>query len=338
VALVVACHFGLHSNGGFVGVDVFFVLSGFLITSLLIDEREKTGRISFRQFWARRALRLFPALGCAIVFALLLSLDASASVRHFTVIAVPAVLLYVGNWWMALGHGHSLGLLGACWSLAIEEQFYVLWPVLAVLWMARTEHRRRAAAIVGALSVADCAWSILAQHSLRISSVYFRTDTHAMGLLAGSALALFLSEKRVVTLSRRATICFQAAAILAVLLILAITVSVRYNNAGTVDQLAVIVATGASAVIVTQLILVPMGILTRCLEHPIAKWIGRRSYGIYLFNYPISVILLQHNRRHGLHRLELTVLGVIAIVLIAGASYRWVEQPFLKRKVRFTPA
>jgi peptidoglycan/LPS O-acetylase OafA/YrhL len=337
VAVVVACHFGLHSNGGFVGVDVFFVLSGFLITSLLIEEREKTGRISFRQFWARRALRLFPALILAIAFALLLSLDASASMRHYTIVAVPSVLLYVGNWWTALGHGHSLGLLGACWSLAIEEQFYVLWPLLAVVWLARTEHRLRAAVIVAALSVVDCAWSIVAQNSLHISGVYFRTDTHAMGLLAGSALALLFSEKRVVTLSRRATIFIRGAAILAVLLVLAITVSVRYNNAGNIDQIAVIAATAASAVIVAQLVLVPTGILTRCLEHPIAKWVGRRSYGIYLYNYPISIILLQHDRKHGLHRLGLTVLGVVAILLIAGASYRWIEQPFLRRKARFTP-
>jgi peptidoglycan/LPS O-acetylase OafA/YrhL len=180
-------------------------------------------------------------------------------------------------------------------------------------------------------------YSILASHALNISGVYFRTDTHAMGLLAGSALALFVSDTRVVTLSRTATRLLQGAAILALVLILGITVSVRYNNAGNIDQLAIIAATCAATVIVVQLVLVPMGILTRCLEHPVATWIGRRSYGIYLFNYPVSVILLQHDRRHGLHRLELTVLGVGAILLLAGASYRWVEQPFLRRKARFTP-
>jgi peptidoglycan/LPS O-acetylase OafA/YrhL len=114
-------------------VDVFFVISGFLITSLLLDEREKTGTVSFRNFWARRALRLFPALACAIAFAFLMSLAVNASLRHQTVAAVPAVLLYVGNWWMALGHAHSLGLLGPFWSLAVEKQFYVLWPILAVV-------------------------------------------------------------------------------------------------------------------------------------------------------------------------------------------------------------
>ena len=91
VGIVVARHFGLHSNGGFAGVDVFFVISGFLITSLLLDERQKTGTVSFRNFWARRALRLFPALVVAIAFALLMSLAVNASLRHQTVAAVPAV-------------------------------------------------------------------------------------------------------------------------------------------------------------------------------------------------------------------------------------------------------
>jgi len=128
VLVVVASHFQLHSNGGIVGVDVFFVISGFLITSLLLEERRMTGGISFRNFWGRRALRLFPALACAIVFALLVSLAISPSVRHQTVVAVPAVILYVGNWFFVFGTDHSLGLLGPTWSLAIEEQFYLVWP------------------------------------------------------------------------------------------------------------------------------------------------------------------------------------------------------------------
>jgi peptidoglycan/LPS O-acetylase OafA/YrhL len=123
---------------------------------------------------------------------------------------------------------------------------------------------------------------------------------------------------------------------IAVIAILGITVSVRYNN-DTVQQLAVIGATLASAVLVVQLVLAPSGFLSKVFAHPICTWFGRRSYGIYLYNYPITVVLLQHDRAHGLHRLEFTVLGLIAIVAITAASYRWIEQPFLRRKGRFTP-
>jgi peptidoglycan/LPS O-acetylase OafA/YrhL len=335
VGVVVACHFGLHANGGFVGVDVFFVISGFLITSLLLDEREKTGRISFRNFWARRALRLFPALGCAIAFALLMSIAAFPHERHLTVTAVPAVLLYLGNWWIAFGPGgHSLGLLDHCWSLAVEEQFYILWPLLAAAWMAQTRNRGRASIIVGALSIADCAWAVFASRTLNISYGYFRSDTHAMGLLAGSALALFVLSKRDIELSKKTAALLRIAAAVAVATILGITLVVRQSM--STQGIASIVATLASTVLVTQLVLAPSGLLTNIFEHPIVTWFGRRSYGIYLFNYPLAVVLLQHAQKHNLHRLELTTLGVFATIAISAASYRWVEQPFLRRKARFT--
>jgi peptidoglycan/LPS O-acetylase OafA/YrhL len=336
VGIVVARHFALHSNGGFAGVDVFFVISGFLITSLLLDERDRTGTVSFRNFWARRALRLFPALVVAITFALLMSLAVNASLRHQTVAAVPAVLLYVGNWWTALAHGHSLGLLSSFWSLAVEEQFYVLWPILAVVWLTKTPHRARAACIIGILSIADCVWSLVASHLLKVGYVYYRSDTHAMGLLAGSALALFLSSKGAMELKKRTSLILRLLGVAAVLTILGITVGVRFDSE-TVQQLAIIAATLASSVLVLQLVLAPSGMLSRIFKHPICTWFGRRSYGIYLFNYPITVVLLQHDRQHNLHRLVLTGLGLIAIVALTAASYRWVEQPFLRRKGRFTP-
>jgi peptidoglycan/LPS O-acetylase OafA/YrhL len=337
VAVVVARHFGLHAEGGLAGVDVFFVISGFLITSLLLDERAKTGTVSFRNFWARRALRLFPALLVAIAFALAMSLAVDASVRHQTIVAVPSVLLYVGNWFTVFGHAHSLGLMSSFWSLAIEEQFYVIWPIVAVVWLAKTTHRTRAAYIVGFLAVADCVWSLVAAHVLNIGYVYYRTDTHAMGLLAGSALALFLSSKGAMELKKRTSLALRILGGVAFFAVLVITFSIPYNNE-TLQQLAVIGATCASFVLVLQLVVAPTGILSRIFKHPVCTWFGRRSYGIYLFNYPIAYVLLQHDQQYShVHRLAVTVLGVIAIVAITAASYRWIEQPFLRRKGRFTP-
>jgi peptidoglycan/LPS O-acetylase OafA/YrhL len=335
VAVVVANHFGLHSNGGIVGVDVFFVISGFLITSLLLDEGMKTGGISFRKFWARRGLRLFPALACAIVFALVMSLAATAIERHQTVVAVPFVVLYVGNWFLVFGHDHSLGLLGPTWSLAIEEQFYVVWPLVAAFWLAKTAHRFRAAVIVAVISALAAVWALVAQDVLHIGYVYFRTDTHAMGLLAGSALALLLSSSRTFEPGRRLAVLLRTGSIAGIIVILALTVGVRYNI--NVEILAVVVTSVASVVVVAQLVLVPSGWPNRIFEHRVATWLGRRSYGIYLYNYPITVIFLQNDRAHGLHRLLVTVLGLAAIVAIAALSYRWVEQPFLRRKDRFRP-
>jgi peptidoglycan/LPS O-acetylase OafA/YrhL len=341
VLLVLACHFGLHAQGGTVGVDVFFVISGFLITSLLLKERDKTGGISFRDFWVRRAYRLFPALVCAIVFAVLLSKWALPAERHQTFVAIPPVLLYVGNWWAVFGPQHSLGLLSPDWSLAVEEQFYVVWPLLAALWLAHTAHRRRAALIIGMLSVLDVVLLFAASSVLHWSNVYMRTDTHAMGLLAGSALALLLVGSKAVTLTPRTGKALQGLACVAVLAIVGVTLAIRQTPAAeppVLTAMAITVGTLAALVILVGFVLVPNGRLTQLFENPLAKWLGVRSYGIYLFNYPISVILLAHLHTHNTARLALTAIGIMASIAVAAASYRWVEQPFLARKARYTAA
>jgi peptidoglycan/LPS O-acetylase OafA/YrhL len=336
VLLVLACHFGFHAQGGIVGVDVFFLISGFLITSLLLKERDKTGGISFRDFWVRRAYRLFPALVCAIVFAVLMSRWALPAERHQTLIAVPPVLLYVGNWWAVFGPGHSLGLLSPDWSLAVEEQFYVVWPLVAALWLARTAHRERAALIIGALAILDVAWLVTTSLVLHFNNVYMRTDTHAIGLLAGSALALLLARPKAVTLTPGLAKALQGIAAVAVLAIVGVTLAMRENP--TSEAMAIIVGSLAATVLLVGLVLVPTGRLTNLFENRVAKWIGVRSYGIYLFNYPISVILLAHLHTHNTTRLALSVLGILISIAIAAASYRWVEQPFLARKARYSSA
>lgn len=336
VLLVLACHFGFHAKGGIVGVDVFFVLSGFLITSLLLKERDKTGGISFRDFWVRRAYRLFPALVCAIVFAVFMSRWALPGERHQTLIAVPPVLLYVGNWWAVFGPGHSLGLLSPDWSLAVEEQFYVVWPLVAAVWLARTANRGRAALIIMVLAGLDVAWLVTTTQVLHYNNVYMRTDTHAMGLLAGSALALLLARPKVVTLGPALSKALQSFAVLGLLAIAGVTLVMKENP--TSEAMAITVGTVAAVILLVTLVLTPTGWLTNLFEIRIAKWLGVRSYGIYLYNYPISVILLAHLHTHNTTRLALSTLGILVSIAIAAASYRWVEQPFLARKARYSAA
>jgi peptidoglycan/LPS O-acetylase OafA/YrhL len=254
--------------------------------------------------------------------------------RHQTLTAVPSVLLYVGNWWMVFGTGHSLGLLSPCWSLAVEEQFYVLWPLLAAVWLARTSHRLLAARVIAFLAILDCLWNVGASHIFHLNNAYMRTDTHGMGLLAGSALAMFVASKRPLHLSKIAVSILRAGGAVAVLVILVVTVGLKQNINS--QGIAIIIGTIASTALVAQLVLAPTGPLTRFFGHPMVTWFGQRSYGIYLFNYPISVILPPRLQQHNLHRLVLAALGVSASIAIAAASYRWVEQPFLRYKARFT--
>jgi peptidoglycan/LPS O-acetylase OafA/YrhL len=144
-----------------------------------------------------------------------------------------------------------------------------------------------------------------------------------------------LSSSKTFEPGRRLAVLLRTGSIAGIIVILALTVGVRYNI--NVEILAVVVTSVASVVVVAQLVLVPSGWPNRIFEHRVATWLGRRSYGIYLYNYPITVIFLQNDRAHGLHRLLVTVLGLAAIVAIAALSYRWVEQPFLRRKDRFRP-
>lgn len=328
VTLVVATHFGLHTSQGQIGVDVFFVLSGFLITSLLLRERDRTNRVSLTNFWRRRALRLLPALVCAIVLAVVVSVVAAPATRHSTIADVPFVLGYVGNWAMLFGPPHAGGLLSHTWSLAVEEQFYIVWPLLGVAWLCVTRDRRRAARVVGAVAVADALYFVFALSDWWPSRAIFATDTHAFGLLAGSALALWIQRDGPATLAngssrRRLSRAGGASAVLIVGL----------ACFGRLD-LVILPATAAAAVLVASLVLVPAGTLARAFAWSPMRWIGRRSYGIYLYHYPLAAAFVVGRHLHGLHEV-VVVAGCVAVsVLVAAASYRWVETPFLRRKNR----
>jgi peptidoglycan/LPS O-acetylase OafA/YrhL len=194
--------------GGFLGVDVFFTLSGFLITSLLLAELDASGRVDFKRFYIRRARRLLPALYLVLVAtslaAMTIAQDAAARVRE----DATAAFFYVTNWWYVL-HGQSYfeatgrpPMLQHLWSLAVEEQFYFVWPVLCwLLWKVGRTRGIRIGAVVGALgSTVAMAWIAVAQgmpEATDPSRVYFGSDTHAMTLLVGAFLATIWKAAKV---------------------------------------------------------------------------------------------------------------------------------------------
>ena len=194
ILFVMAFHTFPHvARGGFIGVDIFFVLSGFLITTLLLEERDRIGRISLRLFYARRALRLFPALlaFCVACLAWAVIFRDNANSDN-TFVGVPSALFYVSN--VVRAFGQKLGLLGHTWSLSVEEQFYILWPLTLIGLLAIVGRR-----VILALSVSGVAAILLFRlivldgggNSALIDKLYFLT--HADGLLIGCALALAVS-------------------------------------------------------------------------------------------------------------------------------------------------
>jgi peptidoglycan/LPS O-acetylase OafA/YrhL len=266
-------------GGGFLGVDLFFVLSGFLITSLLLEEWRETGRISLGAFYARRALRLLPAL----VFLLLVLLGASAArepAAEFSKMgrASAIVFLYSSNWFL-VAKQFPRDELSHAWSLSIEEQFYLAWPVLLLLLLRTVKSRRAMAGILaGALLVVAGLRSLLWSQSQSFERVYFGTDTHADGLLAGALAGMAAhwgkSGERVRPLGP------------VVLLLLGVLLFSGWVGDPWLFQGGYLPLNLGFACLVFSLATAPWAPLLRVFESRPLVWLGKLSYGIYLWHLP----------------------------------------------------
>lgn len=350
VLAVIIFHFGV-LPGGYLGVDLFFVLSGFLITSLLIQEWDKRGgSISFRDFYMRRVLRLFPALGCvitvAVVLALYMELSGPPSARPYaegTLKGLPWVVAFAGNWVRALSPASSvlgsLGLLGHTWSLAVEEQFYLLWPALFVLLMRRRFSRGFIAltlTFIAAMQMAYQVAMVFAGYSN--DRIHYGTDTRSDGLVIGCAIAFWLSSYRHGRVPNLPAAWARRATGLAATVVLIFFVSAGGPWAPVALPLAVLACGVVLAGVVTGKL--PAS-LERVLSCEPSVLIGRRSYGLYLWQYlMLETAVALHPAEYQGHTRGL-VPGVtagalfIAFFALAELSYRYVELPALRLKRRF---
>jgi peptidoglycan/LPS O-acetylase OafA/YrhL len=343
--------------GGFLGVDVFFVLSGFLISSLLLEELDRSGRVDFGAFYLRRARRLLPALLLVLAFVAVagatVARDAAAQIRQDL---LPG-LFFASNWWSVLAdrsYFEAIGrppLLQHLWSLAVEEQFYLLWPVL-LLAAARWRGRRGVLVVAAAGALASTVLmgvlSVRAGYPLvDASRVYFGSDTHAMGLLVGAALATLWRPARlpreVAPAARRALDLTGWVALAAVLVIFWRT-----------DQYAPWLYRGGFllvALVVAVLVAVashPASRVGPALGTPVLRYVGERSYGLYLWHWP--VFMLTRPVLDVVDNGWPLLLGRLGLVFaIAEVSYRYVELPVrqgaltrrlrgLRERWRHTPA
>jgi peptidoglycan/LPS O-acetylase OafA/YrhL len=324
-------------RGGYVGVDVFFVLSGFLITWLLTTEVGQFGGINVGKFYARRALRLFPALAFTIVASVLLVVFREAfagTYRHESLVALPFVVLYVGNWRVAFGAFTSLGIFGVTWSLAIEEQFYVLWP-LGLGRLLKIANRKKIALCLVAVAILEMVVrAVIDVFSGSWVWAYMSTFTHSDGLLIGCAIALLWTVRTEVKawslIERYATpLGVLGAAVLGVVIFLG---SPAPHLMAILMPLAVV----ASAAIVVSVAIRPQDLLCRLLQWRPLQWIGKRSYGCYLYHAPIFVLVDTLSLPNHHVRLERFLIDFAGTFVVAALSYRYLEVPFLNRKARFT--
>jgi len=321
------------ATGGFLGVDVFFVLSGFLISTLLAEEHARSGRIRLQAFYLRRALRLLPALVALCAVLQLYSLNfvfaqQVAELRRETV----ATLLYVANWAQAFGAVDPLGFLGHAWSLAIEEQFYIVWPlVLGALLPALSRSAAIAAIIAGAAGSAVLR-AALWHGPESAARVFHGSDTRAEALLIGCALALVLHQHhRDFSAAWKETV---RAAALAGVVALALLLHFASPEAAWMYRGGFTLAALASAAILAELRISPAGWLAGALSLAPLVAIGRISYGLYLWHWPVDLVLAP--QWTGLPPALLSLARLAATLSAATLSWLLVERPFLRWKQRWT--
>jgi peptidoglycan/LPS O-acetylase OafA/YrhL len=338
VIAVLLFHAG-YLRGGFLGVDAFFVLSGFLITSLLLHERERSGRVSLRRFWARRARRLLPALALVLlaVAAYAAFLATRAELDRIRGDAL-ATMAYVANWHaIATNHDYFAAAsspLEHTWSLAIEEQFYVVFPIVA-FFLVRSHAsaavaRRRVFVVCLAGIIASLAAMLALADPNDPSRAYFGTDTRAASILVGCALAALLANRR--ALSPRTSAVVRGVAIVAVVLLTAAWVHAT-GSSGWLYHGGLLVCALATAAVITAAVLVPDSLVTRALRMPWLRAVGVVSYGLYLWHWPVYYVL--DEQRTGWSQAALLVPRLLLTAALAMASYAFVERP-VRRHARFT--
>jgi peptidoglycan/LPS O-acetylase OafA/YrhL len=323
--------------GGFLGVDLFFVLSGYLITALLLDELRRRGRIDVGAFWARRARRLLPALLVTLA-ATALAIRTWIPVVHWPALRddILASLFYFANWrYIAteqsyFGTPESLAPLRHTWSLAVEEQFYLVWPLLVILaWTLGRAWPATRIWIAGGVGLAITGSALalaLTYDPVWPTRAYIASDTRAQQLLIGAALAVALA--RWPAFGRRSAAPVGLAAS-AVLLAFAVTMPSTgpfyYKGGATLAALA-------SAALIWSVQTAPAAPLARFIAIAPARWIGKISYGLYLWHWP--VIVFMPLAVTGLANTWLNVARVAATVVLAAVCYAVVENPVRRGRPR----
>ncbi|GHC58770.1 acyltransferase family protein [Roseibacillus persicicus] len=331
VGVVLIAHAGSpFPRSGSVGVEIFFVLSGFLITGILSREFQESGAVSRKNFYIRRLLRLTPALLLAVaLFAVLFSLTH----HYFPTREVAIALTYTANWAEALWN-LDLGAMAHCWTLATEEQFYFLWPfvIVALEKTIKTTKGKALALTTIALALAGYRAAVVGSYSP--ARIYFGLDTHMDGLVMGSALAYFAAILRTSEKSRSTSYHILSWIVVPVSLfvLLALMYLFKWDSTG-LHQYGFFLAALSSVAIILDLTLSPFSLIQKPLSLPPLVYLGKISYGLYLFHYPLYHFITEVMPDASF--LVKAPLKIGLSILVAALSFHLVEVKFLTLKKHF---
>ncbi len=349
--------------GGFLGVEVFFVISGYLITLLLMAERERTGTVRVGDFWMRRARRLLPALFVMLFLLLTYSWIFKSDTLGKLRGDMLGGLFYVSNWyqiWVGQGYSASgdFAPLRHLWSLGVEEQFYLLWPIVMLLLLKRNGTRNLAmtarwlllaAVLVAVLTavlyhpgrIGECAvnpeayWTVGERCVSKADTLYLSTITRSSGLLLGAAFAMIWRPVAIIRGPlRSANRLLDVIAIVGLLLLGLFSWKIHFVTPAGADAWLFrggLFATGIATLMVIAAVTHRRTMISRVLGNPVLSWVGTRSYGLYLYSWPIYQVIRKVAGNALTFRQFVAAMVVTAI--ITELSYTYVETPVRRREV-----
>lgn len=333
VLAVIAYHLNLSwAPGGLLGVGVFFVLSGYLITDLLITKWDHSQRLDLKDFWISRVRRLLPALLIMIVIVVAWVTIFDRSYLGKLRGDVVASILYVSNWWNIFHHVsyfESFGPpspIGNLWSLAVEEQFYLIWPILLYLGIRYIPRKRILVGLVLAgAAVSALAMDFIYQPGTDPSRVYYGTDTRVFSMLIGAGLALLWpSRKHSVQVPEKARLMLDllgTTGLIGVLLMVGLT-----NQYDSFLYRGGMVLLSLFSAMLVAVLAHPASLIGKILGWGPLRWLGERSYGIYLWHYPV-IILTSPTVDTGEPNILREVIQIAASIGIAALSWKYIENP-----------
>lgn len=333
--LLVFIHHAYHTAlpGGFLGVDVFFVLSGFLITSLLYEEWQKYGNISLKNFYIRRGFRLMPAVflviallcGYAVFFT-----DTQTASKTYE--GSWLTLTYLSNWFYALSFASADNPLGVTWSLAIEEQFYLIYPIVLLFLLGLKLGKRQIiyAFILAILGIAFYRKYLFEQYTI-LTRMYYATDTRADGLLVGCFAAFIAAWRVPEKIKNRAFLYVGAVASLIFLCFMFATAT--WSDPFLYQRGGYTLVAAAVAILILVIVAYQPKIYLKILRFSPLVWVGRVSYGLYLWHWCVRYFVYEGQSLPSSNT-KLAIMVVLSFTFTT-LSFYCIEKPFLRLKDRF---